>query len=119
MTGLRFVLNTDNSIVDMRGHLRHIYAGTAGQKGEKGRTGMFWGNGWVNYYRTIYLSLLPSLFLPPILEGIWVEHVVKNPQYKIGEVREGSKDGGGGSSRLPPAFAQKLEEYVTGLPGFK
>jgi len=45
--------------------------------------------------------------------------VVKNPQYKIGEVREGSKDGEGGSSRLPPVFAQKLEEYVTGLPGFK
>ncbi|EWM28399.1 trafficking protein particle complex 1 [Nannochloropsis gaditana] len=26
LTGLRFVLNTDNSIVDMRGHLRHIYS---------------------------------------------------------------------------------------------
>lgn len=63
-------------------------------------------------------SSLPQLFVPP-RKGIWVEHVVKNPQYKIGEVKEGSKEGGGGSSRLPLAFAQKLEEYVTGLPGFK
>jgi len=35
MTGLRFVLNTDNSIVDMRGHLRHIYAGRATDKEKK------------------------------------------------------------------------------------
>ncbi|TFJ87434.1 hypothetical protein NSK_001765 [Nannochloropsis salina CCMP1776] len=69
LTGLRFVLNTDNSIVDMRGHLRHIYS------------------------------------------GIWVQHVVQNPQYKIGE--------GGSAGRLPPAFAQSLEQYVTNLPGFK
>jgi len=38
MTGLRFVLNTDNSIVDMRGHLRHIYAGREG--GREGRRGI-------------------------------------------------------------------------------
>jgi hypothetical protein len=45
------------------------------------------------------------------VKGIWVQHVVQNPQYKIGE--------GGSAGRLPPAFAQSLEQYVTNLPGFK
>jgi hypothetical protein len=71
-------------------------------------------NAW--FFHWIYFI---SPVLPLFLQGIWVEHVVKNPQYKIGEVREGSKDGGRGSNQLPPAFVQNLEEYVTGLPAFK
>lgn len=67
-SGLRFVINTDNSISDLRAPLRHLYA------------------------------------------NVWVEHIIKNPQYRPG------------IHARPPvtsAFEQKVEEYVTSLPGFR
>ena len=62
---------------------------------------------------------------------IWVEHVVKNPQYKgvgaaTAAAAAGAAGGGGGAAayqqqqqQLPPLFEQKLEDYITALPGFK
>lgn len=67
-SGLRFVINTDNSISDLRASLRHIYA------------------------------------------GIWVEYVIKNPQYRPGTHPR---------PPITPIFEQKLEEYITGLAGFR
>lgn len=34
--------------------------------------------------------------------------MVKHPQYRIGQ-----------GSQLPPLFAEKLEDYITGLAGFR
>jgi hypothetical protein len=55
--------------------------------------------------------LTSPTYFPPHLQDLWVEHVVKNPQYKSSEA--------GRKQQLPPAFEQKLEEYVTALPGFR
>lgn len=69
MTGLRFVLNTDNSIVDMRGHLRHIYAGKKGGWGEREGKGKESDGGSTDsrMFETSSQSFT-SLFLLPILK---------------------------------------------------
>jgi hypothetical protein len=49
---------------------------------------------------------LPSC--APFFPGLWVEHVVKSPQWRPGA-----------GMALPAQFESRLEEYVQALPGFR
>lgn len=90
------MLNTDNAMAsDMRPHLRHIYAGVYDEACVDGQ--------WTQRRQASYASIIKTKHT-----GIWVEHVVKHPQYRIGQ-----------GSQLPPLFAEKLEDYITGLAVFR